>query len=811
MSDEQDRAPTLYEQLTGRWQIPLLIVAFASLGLAIYSLRPVKAPPTFDELYAQVVELYEADLLPEASRRAEELLLDPERTPEERRRLKGLLAQIIYTHELDNSVHGVTNAESILKRSAESLGEGESFEADAHVMRAHAFEWLRRPEDALREYRQAVEKGVVESWAVRRRIIEILRAVGGANAEQLHALYDEFLEGEGVSDSLRYWATKQKVELYGLEGKPEQAEALLEAQAEYFRRSQQRDAFEFLQALSWYQLERWDEAERLVRTLRDRLVPGDELYPGVTWLMARLMQAQESPEYALGLYEEVLEETTGGPYHTASMLGRAETMAALRMFDASAEAYEKTIQLAGDDPYGSLVDLVLIRESTLAWYRALLAEGLGEQSLAFLTLSNRLVPPANHEMRALYAKRLADLYFSLGRAALEESVDAPRAASSKAEIAARARAYLAQAGEHYLELAKLTSLDGQRSSEAVWQAADAFDAAGERARTAKVLEAFVRERPADPRTPRALFRLGQTYQAAGEYEQAIERYLQTTRAFATTPSAAASLVPMADCYAQLGEDSKAIETLLRIVERKPEDPIGEIVPIAREYRDALFRLGDLYRKVGEYEKSIVRYEEVIKRYENDPRTNRAYFMLAEGYRLSAADIREAIGRKENVAYVDDLRDKYRQRLMKAHRLYSEVIDRFEKRPESQWTRLERLYVKLSHFARADALFDLSQTEFSSDRSMLSEAVEAYDRAAGVYQNDPMAMSAYVQIINGYLRLGDVDKARMMLERARWVLERIDDDAFAAYAPREDRAYWESYWDWLAETPIFSPELRAAAS
>jgi tetratricopeptide (TPR) repeat protein len=179
-------------------------------------------------------------------------------------------------------------------------------------------------------------------------------------------------------------------------------------------------------------------------------------------------------------------------------------------------------------------------------------------------------------------------------------------------------------------------------------------------------------------------------------------------------------------------------------------------------------------------------------------------MLAEANRLSAENVYESMAQKENVAYLDDLQEKYRGRLRQAQDLYDEVIDRYRGRSPSQLTRLDELYVKLSYFRKADAVYDLSKVSELVDLALFSEAAEAYDRAAWVYQKDPMAMSAYVQMINCYLRLGDARKARMTLERARWALKQIDDVAFAAGDSSENRAYWEDYWSWLASTPVFTP-------
>jgi hypothetical protein len=91
----------------------------------------------------------------------------------------------------------------------------------------------------------------------------------------------------------------------------------------------------------------------------------------------------------------------------------------------------------------------------------------------------------------------------------------------------------------------------------------------------------------------------------------------------------------------------------------------------------------------------------------------------------------------------------------------------------------------------------------------SEALEAYDRAAWAYQEDPMAMSAYVQMIACHLRMGNADRARMTLQRARWALKGISDEQFTRFAPpQERRPFWEDYLSWLERTPTFSTVSRA---
>jgi tetratricopeptide (TPR) repeat protein len=354
------------------------------------------------------------------------------------------------------------------------------------------------------------------------------------------------------------------------------------------------------------------------------------------------------------------------------------------------------------------------------------------------------------------------------------------------------------------------SLDGPRSTNATWHAADAYDSAGRRKHAADVLETFLRERPASVRAPEALLRLGQTYQAAGEFRNAIEKYQTNLINHPSVPFAIRSIVPLADCFMALGELDKAEETLLRMIEPRIGDQLGLVEPSAGEYRDALFKLGDIYVRIAEHERAIARYEEVLERYPEDSRINEVIYLLAEAYRKSAARISVDLEQPDNVAYRDDLRLKHRQRLQRARELYGDAIHRYEEVPPQSLSDLARLYLKLSHFQRADVAFDRSLTLDPSDMSPYAEALEAYDRAAWAYQDDPMAMAAYVQMMACHLRMGNLDKARMTLQRARWALKGIPDDAFMQFSPPEERrGFWEDYLAWLERTPTFKTLVPAA--
>jgi len=801
--DADDRPESLGSggRFAGRWQIPLLLLAFGLLVTGIWRLRPVSKPPTFQELFKQGVALKQAGLYPEASQHAESLLQALERTPDEKRLLHRLMVEIIHEHESGNSVHGPKNSSAILEHSDSSLAQDELFDAMMHWRRAQAFEWLRRPIDAVAEYRQAVEKGIDHPWQIRKRMIELRRVIGDVTPEELHTAFDAFLAGTDVSDELRYWAAEKKIDLYASQEKFDQAEPFLASQLSKFQNTTHQKEYDYLRALAWFRVGRLDDAERLLRALRDQVVPGDPLYARAGWLLGRIEGAQQRPEYALAFFEDVITTTVPGPYRTAAIFGRAEALADVERYDESVQAYEETIRLTTQDPYGTQVDLRDVRESTTRQFVTLRPAGRLREAMAFLRIAARLAPPTDSRLQEMYTGQLADLAYQLGETTLRQADLAQEPDDSPARR--QGQDDLIEAGQHYMQLAKLVTLDAARSAQASWRAFESFDFAGQRLRAVGVLGTFVREWPEHPRVPEALLRLGQIYEVLGDYEKAVARYQQNLTEYPSTFYAAECLVPLANCFATIGNLDKAKQTLLRIVDRRPGDRLSPIEPEAQVYKDALFRLGDLYVRGAEFESAIARFEEATQRYPHAPETDRTLFMLANAYRLSAARIREDVIDKQKIAYRDELLLTYQKRLERAHELFGEVIRRYLSRPASSLAELDKLYSKLSHFYRADAVYDLSFVGGGIDHEPFARALTMYDRAAWEYQRDPVAMSAYTQMINCHLRMGNAAKAKMALQRARWALRNISDEAFQNHAPDEGRQFWENYFSWLEQTPTFA--------
>jgi tetratricopeptide (TPR) repeat protein len=107
--------------------------------------------------------------------------------------------------------------------------------------------------------------------------------------------------------------------------------------------------------------------------------------------------------------------------------------------------------------------------------------------------------------------------------------------------------------------------------------------------------------------------------------------------------------------------------------------------------------------------------------------------------------------------------------------------------------VDRLYLKLAHFYRADCIYDLGD---------FVEAIKLYDAAAFRYQDDPSALAAYVQIVNANCAIGKLDEAKSANERAKWMLRRMPPEAFADGSFSMPKAYWEQWLKWTGQAGMW---------
>jgi tetratricopeptide (TPR) repeat protein len=82
-----------------------------------------------------------------------------------------------------------------------------------------------------------------------------------------------------------------------------------------------------------------------------------------------------------------------------------------------------------------------------------------------------------------------------------------------------------------------------------------------------------------------------------------------------------------------------------------------------------------------------------------------------------------------------------------------------------------------------------------------EALNHYERAAGLLRDSPSALAAYVQIINCYVFMGDSAEAEAALARARVLTDRLDAEVFEHDFSPETKEDWKEYFAWMERVKI----------
>jgi len=352
------------------------------------------------------------------------------------------------------------------------------------------------------------------------------------------------------------------------------------------------------------------------------------------------------------------------------------------------------------------------------------------------------------------------------------------------------------AGDAYIAYSRAVTLsDDQAHADAMWKGVDLYDRARCAQKAISALELFVAERPDDGQTPEALLRLGRTYEAAGDFDKAISTLDRIQFRYPQSLAAPKAAIPLAQAYIAKGPDfyAKAEKTLLSVVENNPL-----VDPSAEEFRQSLHDLAQLYYRTGRYEEAIARAQELTDRYPQDEQKPQMIFLMADSYRKSASllDVKLASAQetsKGNAASSDvaEVISAKHDRLVKAGALYDQTINLYNE--SAPTTDMDKLYLKLAYFYRADCMYDLGNYE---------DSIKLYDAAAFSYQNDPSSVAAYVQIVNAYFALGKPEEAKAANNRAKWMLKHMPPEAFQNDSFAMPKKYWDQWLQWTSDAGMW---------
>jgi tetratricopeptide (TPR) repeat protein len=778
-------------RLTQLWQWPLLLVSLALFGYASYLFINPQPGLTVAQRIDAAHRLIRFDRPQAGIEQLNNLLTSEKLAPTDESQVHAYLAegldQILQHQELSSY------RRQLIEQTHLAMEEG--FKPDAEVYRrlGESYEKLGKTDEALDNYRRAMALDHARALNQQRKLIDLQMASGDGGAAG--ASLDEYLKDKTLANSERAWALGEKAQILIDRGEYDDARPLIDQSL----RLEPDDKItqgvgNYRLGLIAYKTRDIANAERLLRLARNEWKSDYPLDSQAAWMLGKIREQLADPREAEAFFQSVIVNDPEASAAPECLLGRGVAR----------------IDLGNDD--AGLSDLHTVVADAGAGKKIDKAAAAAEMRKAAATLADR----SNYEgalecladEQALESNPAADFYNTLAtyfekRAdQLEAAGDSPNPDSSTSAAAEKIQRQqkiddlLVRAGDSNLACSRaLTVPDDRGHAESMWKAVNLYDRAGSLRSAIAALELFVAERPQDGQAPEALLRLGRTYAAAGDFDKAIDTLDRIQFRYPQSLAAPKAAIPLAQAYIAKGPDSypQAEKTLLSVVENNPI-----VTPEAQEFRDALFELGQLYYRGGRYEEAVGRLREMSQRYPNEPRNGQVLFLIADSYRKSAgllaaaASPTTAPADSTSLASAAEAVTARRDRLAKARVAFDADIDEYTQ--NSPVTDLDRLYLKLSHFYRADCVYDLGNYQ---------EAIKLYDAATLRYQDDPAALGAYVQIVNAYYALGKPAEARTANERAKWLLQHIPPEAFNNGTFAMPKEYWDQWLKWTGNVGMYA--------
>lgn len=641
-----------------------------------------------------------------------------------------------------------------------------------------------------------------ERDGVRVRVLRLLAKAaldrpGLGLEEQIQALHTYRAGATGAADIV--WAIVRQAELRLEHGLARQAMDHLQVD---LRRAESQieaeavplgEVFATL-ARGYLELGDTDFAESQVAQSLAVLNASDPARMGALVTLGRIRVARGAHEEALESFTEAAEIDPAGDAWAAAMLGRADMLGVLGRHEEAQQAYRRLAEGMSKRSFGWGITVDVAAERLNDRHDAALATRQFDVALAYIEIASAFfaadrVPEPVLRRLASTNRVLADGWMARSMDEAGEVIDQSARIEAGKTYRRAAQAFLARAKHLHASPTQEAAW-----AESIWQAADCFDLAGHHEEAIRQFETFVRSRSEeDPRWLDATWRLARCRQAVGDLRGAATLYEEIIRSNPTSLVAARSHVPLAACYVGLGTPSLAEQQLLRVI--SGGEPLR---PAASDYQDALAALGALYHETGEYARAIEMLEKAVGYAGEGARLAEVRFRLADSYRLGARRLAETAStgqaggeRSADAVAAGALASRTvmrREHLARAAQLFEQVIESSEAVGAPRLGETGRVQLRLAHLYVADCAYELDDYQ---------RAIELYDRAAQRYADHPSSVTALIQIVNAYMRLGDRARALAAHNRVLHKLEQMPESVLAGDEAVLDEAAWRS---WLELVP-----------
>lgn len=488
--------------------------------------------------------------------------------------------------------------------------------------------------------------------------------------------------------------------------------------------------------------------------------------------------AMQNDNEALTWFERTADEFPAAPEALAARLGIAQTYLALDELESAKKAYAEIKDEIRKLPPGQhlWIDLGVARSVLKVRSELCVVEGQFEEALEFVILEQSILRNPDRDLLV----RRADILCKVAEMSVAKAEDPDLNDQQRLDLRRKAERDWREAGDLYITVAD--TFDGRTQKkypDDVWLAITCLLKAGAHERAIDVLKGFIKDVPRDSRVPQAQLELARQHEVLGKWNEAIGILQTLTAQHGATLPGFEGMYMLGRALIRKGPDfyQQAADAFLGLLEN------SSVSPSSLWYQRSLLELGRLMHRCAEYDRAIIRLNEYIARYPDDPDALSAVYLLASSSRhqgLNAlAKSREAVRLSDKEA----LREVHRQKLQHAITEYRKLAKLFEQLPRDEMTRLRSQEYRNVLFDLADSLSELGQTE---------EAITAYGVIIYQLQTSPEVMSAYVQLARAYLAMGRTDQYMAVLERARWTLEKIPEEAFARQLGGPSKQYWTNW-------------------
>lgn len=722
----------------------------------------------------------------------------------QRGRYHRLVARAVYLGQRELGIRDTQNDETVRREFLAAEDSGVTLTPEDVVFLCDSYVELGQEDRAVGRVMKLASSASEERRTVMRRLVEHELAKPHPEFDRAIEVLTLISGDADLSPEDRSWSLARETEIRLGQGFAGEAVSRLLQGIMRLEKAPAGSLAELygLLGTAYYQLGEYETAIKQLERASAMLGKSEPLAARVETSIAMCEQSLGRLNEARERYAEVVNWSNGMEWQLRAMFGLAETEGLLGRPEESIAAFTDVVDRLKKDKSYPLLTPERVASSLLNQAGDRLAADDPQSALRLVLRAEELfslhaVPPDVLRMLAVAHEKLAE------RAVGVDSEAGPglgeRVAALDPTTRETVQRHFIASGQYYSRHADAVNLTNNDAyAESLWLGAMAFDAGGDYEHAVRLFREYVEGVPDDPSSAgrrgsraEARFRLGRAYQARGEYELGagvFEALIADGELDGSVGQyAPKSYVPLAQIYLadrDPSNDEEARRLLLQAISGNLGDE-GSVY-----FHDALLELAALHHRKGELVQAIERLREAIERYPEDPESLMLKYRLADSLRQEAASIERSLATEarpdaEAVALEQARGDHLREALS----LFAEVRDGLGALPPERLSESGRVALRNSYFFLGDCAFDLGDYE---------SAVRHYETAREKFSRDPASLVGMVQIVNAYVAMGEIDRARAANERARRFYTSLPQDAWNdPYLPmsRED---WERWLDSTAE-------------